>query len=160
MVDSYQGINQCVPFDPISNWESVKSAVSPRGEVVTAAKLLDSTHHGYSFFLNSATEFKVTLPSLKDCPAGWWCEFFVQAAPVGANYQISENATDDTNKLVTLVNELETDTTNDGPSSSGHTFINFIASTALQGDWVRCTSNGVNFYCIGQVGADGAITLT
>ena len=160
MVDSYQGINACVPFSPTENWESVKSAVSPRGEIVTAAKLLDSTHHGYSFFFNSATEFKITLPALKDCPPGWTCQFFVQAAPVGANYQISENATHDTNKLVSTINELETDTTEDGPSSTGHTFINFIASTSVQGDSVRCTSNGVNWYCVGQVVADGAITLT
>ena len=44
-------------------------------------------------------------------------------------YIITEDASADTNTLIGSINETETDTTQDGPSTTGATFINFVAST-------------------------------
>ena len=131
------------------------------GEILTATKQLVAADRGKTFFLNSATEFTTTLPSIADAGVGWGCRFVVTAAPLGAAYIVSEKATADTDKIITNgINELEVDTADDGVTRDGHTFINFISSKAEKGDWAEFVCDGTNWYCTGQTKVDGGITAT
>jgi len=115
---------------------------------------------GKVFFLNSATEFTTTLPSVSDAGAGWHCKFIVKAAPSGADYIITEKTSADTNIIVTNgIVELEVDTNTDGLFDAGHTTISFADGVAVKGDWIDVLCDGTNFYVKGATNADGGITL-
>ncbi len=87
-------------------------------------------------------------------------KFIVSAAPSGAAYVITELATSDTNIICTNgINELEVDTSSDGPYNATHTTISFADGVAVKGDWVQIECDGVNFYATGQTNADGGIAL-
>ena len=122
-------------------------------EDVTAANTLTYSECGKTIFLNSATEFATTLPSPV---AGCYFKFIVKAAPVGANYTIVTSGGADI--LIGGVNELEVDTSDDGPYDDNADVITFIASTALVGDYVEMISDGTSWYFVGQTNADGGIT--
>jgi len=128
---------------------------------LTATTSLTPGDSGKVFFLNSATEFTTTLPSVADAGAGFNVKFIVKAAPSSANYVISEKAASDTNVIIVNgINELEVDTEDDGVSNTGCTFINFIDSVAIAGDWVELICDGTNWYATGQTKADGGVTAT
>ena len=128
---------------------------------LTATTSLTPSDSGKVFFLNSAAEFTTTLPSVADAGAGFNVKFIIKAAPSGANYVISEKASSDTNKIIVNgISELETDDGEDGVYNAGCTFINFIASAAVAGDWVELLCDGTSWYATGQTNADGGITAT
>ena len=128
---------------------------------LTATTSLTPSDSGKVFFLNSAAEFTTTLPSVADAGAGFNVKFIIKAAPSGANYVISEKASSDTNKIIVNgISELETDDGEDGVYNAGCTFINFIASAAVAGDWVELLCDGTNWYATGQTKADGGVTAT
>ena len=128
---------------------------------MTEATSLTPGDSGKVFFLNSATEFTTTLPSVADAGAGFKVKFIVKAAPDGANYVISEKAASDTDVIIVNgISELETDDGEDGVSNTGCTFINFIDGTAIAGDWVELICDGTNWYATGQTKADGGVTAT
>ena len=115
---------------------------------------------GKVFFLNSATEFTTTLPSVSDAGAGWYCKFIVKAAPASADYVITEKTSADTNIIVTNgIVELEVDTGTDGLVNAGHTTITFADGVAIKGDWIDVLCDGTNFYVKGATNADGGISL-
>ena len=129
-------------------------------EDLTETKSLAPSDSGKVFFLNATTEFTTTLPSVADAGAGWNCKFIVKGAPDGAAYVVTEKTADDTNIIITNgINELEVDTSDDGPSNTGHTTITFADGVAIAGDWVELICDGTNYYCTGQTKADGGITL-
>ena len=128
---------------------------------LTATATLTPGDSGKVFFLNSATEFTTTLPSVSNAGAGFNVKFIVKAAPSSANYVISEDGDNDTNVIIVNgISELETDSTNDGVYNAGCTFINFIDSLAVAGDWVELLCDGTNWYATGQTNADGGVTAT
>ena len=129
-------------------------------EVLSATKSLDAEDTGKVFMLNSATEFTTTLPSIAVAKAGWNCKIIVGAAPSGAAYVITELATADTNKvIVNGINELEVDTSDDGPYSAGCTTVSFADGVAVAGDWVDIFCDGTNYFVTGQTNADGGIAV-
>ena len=135
--------------------------ISIVGEIQAASKQLVLGDCGKTFFLNNASGFTIYLLSIADAGIGWKCKFIVKTAPSGANYIIREDGSADADKIVTNgINELEVDTADDGPTNTGHTFVNFIANIAIKGDWVEFVCDGTNWYCTGQTKADGGITLT
>ena len=128
---------------------------------LTATATLTPGDSGKVFFLNSATEFTTTLPSVSNAGAGFNVKFIVKAAPSSANYVISEDGDNDTNVIIVNgINELETDDGEDGVSNTGCTFINFIDGVAIAGDWVELLCDGTNWYATGQTQADGGVTAT
>lgn len=130
-------------------------------EELTATRTVTLEDCGKTFMLNAATEFTTTLPRIAEAKAGWTCRFVVKAAPAGANYVVCENGTYDTNKIVVNgINELEVDTGSDGVYNAGCTNVNFIASTAVAGDWIDIFCDGTNYFVTGQTNADGGITAT
>ena len=128
-------------------------------ESITAAKSLDADDSGKVFTLDLAAGFTVTLPAISSVPAGWYVKIVIGTNCTSNSYIITENATFDTDILVSQFNELEVDTSDDGPSSTGHTTITFADGVAIAGDWVELLCDGTNWYATGQTKADGGITL-
>ena len=124
---------------------------------LTATTSLTPADSGKVFFLNSSTEFTVTLPSVADAGAGFNVKFIVKAAPDGDAYVVTEKTSADTNVIITNgINEL---TDSVGPSNTGHTTVTFADGVAIAGDWVDLLCDGSNWYATGQTKADGGITL-
>lgn len=131
-----------------------------RAEILTEATSLKDSDTGKVFYLNSATEFAVTLPSADDAGLGWNCRVIVKAAPASASYTVVEKATVDTDKIIVNgINELEVDTGDDGPYSAGCTTITFADGVAVAGDWIDIRCDGTHFYVTGQANADGGISV-
>lgn len=130
------------------------------GEILVATETLTRGDDGKTFFLDAATEFTTKLPAAAVAGLGWRCKFVVKTAPSGAAYVITEDTALDTDKIVTNgINELEVDTSDDGPYNAGHTTVSFADGVAVAGDWVEFVCDGEVFYCTGQSNADGGITL-
>jgi len=127
-------------------------------EALAAATALTADHNGMTYGLALAGGFTVTLPSVAVAGAGWRAKFIVTVAPTTA-YIITEKTADDTNVLIGGINELEVDTTNDGPYTATGTTITLVATVAVVGDFVELFCDGTKFYFSGQTNADGGITL-
>ena len=121
-------------------------------EVVTGTNTILAAESGTVFFLNAAGGFTSTLPAVA---AGLYFSFIVQTAPTTAYIIATDGGAD---VIVITVNELETDTTEDGPSDDDADTVNFVANIALPGDRIDFMCNGTKWYAMGQVRADGAVT--
>ena len=132
-------------------------------ESLTADKSLDVYDSGKVFTLDAAGGLTVTLPAVADAGAGWFCKIIVGIAATGASYIITEKTSADTDVLITQVNELETDTGDDGPSSTGHTTITLThhAVTPLTsvGDTFDIVCNGSKYFIQAIVVQDGGAAL-
>ena len=135
------------------------SADRKKVQSLTAAYTVTQADCGTIFMLNLAAGFTVTLPSVATAGKGWWCKFIVGTNCTSNDYIITEATASDTNVLVSQVNELEVDTSDDGPSSTGHTTITLPNATDTVGDMVEVICDGTNFYCHGQTKLDGGIAL-
>lgn len=129
---------------------------------LSAATTLDPARdwNGKIVKLDSATGFTVTLPPVALAEAGFRIRFVVTTQPTSGNHVVTEDTGEDTNVLIGGINELEVDTGDDGPSTTGATQVNFIASTAVVGDFVEFWTDGTNWYFHGQTAADGGATIT
>lgn len=126
-------------------------------ETVAATNALTAAECGKTMFLNHATEFATTLPAISTVSAGCSFRFIVAAAPSGANYTIvTGNSLE--NVLTGGINELETDSTEDGPYQADGDTITFASGVSVTGDWVYMISDGSDFYFTGQAQADGGVT--
>jgi hypothetical protein len=123
-------------------------------ETVTTTNVILASESGKTFFLDAAGGFTSTLPAPA---AGLEFSFVVKTAPTTA-YVIATNA--GSNIIVITVNELETDTGDDGPSDDDADTVNFVANVALPGDRIDFKCDGVKWYAAGQVRADGAVTTS
>lgn len=128
--------------------------LSARFEDVTAANTLTAAECGKIMTLNSATEFASVLPAPS---AGCMFKFIVKAAPAGASYTIDTNA--DANILIGGINELEVDTSDDGPYTNEADTITLVDGVAVVGDYVEMVSDGTSWYFHGQTNADGGVTF-
>ena len=123
-------------------------------ETVITTNVITAAETGTTYFLDLADGFTSTLPA----PAiGLRYKFIVKTAPTTA-YIIATNGGADI--MVVSVNELETDTTEDGPSDDNADTFNFVANIALPGDFVDVYCDGTKWYLLGQTRADGAVTTS
>lgn len=123
-------------------------------EDVTAANVLTTAECGKTMMLNSATEFATTLPTPT---AGCWFKFIIKAAPAtDGSYTIVSSGGADV--IVVEVNELETDTNDDGPWDDNADTVTFVQDISDEGDHLQCISDGTKWYCDGTVQNDGALT--
>lgn len=129
-------------------------------EKLITTKSLDVDDSGKIFGLSLAAGFTVTLPSVAEAGAGFYCKFVVVTNCTSNDYIITEYATDDTNVIIGGISELETDTNDDGPSTTGCTFITLPNATDTVGDYVNLWCDGSNWYVDGQTVLDGGVTLT
>ena len=102
--------------------------------------------------LSLAAGFTVTLPSVADAGAGWYCDFIVKTVTTSNNYIITEKTSADTNVIISHLVEMA-DTA--GPTNTGHTTITFASTPALN-DRVNIFCDGTNFYAVGLGVADAA----
>ena len=123
--------------------------VSTRGEAVVATNVITAAESGKTFFLNVAGGFTSTLPA----PAtGLNYKFVVSTAPTTA-YIITTNGGDNVIEGMADVNSTLVLAANEDK-------INFVANTAIVGDWVEVVSDGTSWFVTGQSGAAGGITFT
>ena len=121
-------------------------------ETVTATNVITAAESGKTFFLDAVGGFTSTLPAVA---AGLNYSFIIKTAPTTAYIIATDGGSD---LIVITVNELETDTTEDGPSDDDADTVNFVANIALAGDRIDFKCDGVKWYAMGQVRADGAVT--
>ena len=129
-------------------------------EELTGAKSLTAADSGKVFMLNAPSSgVAATLPASTAISAGWNCRFIVKAASA-APYRISEDATVDTDVLVTSVVERTlSGNAQVMPYSAGHTNIDLRAGTSVKGDSVTIVFDGVNFYADAISANGGGIVL-
>jgi len=126
---------------------------SARVETVTATNVITAAESGKTFFLDAVAGFLSTLPAPA---AGLEYTFIVKTAPTSNGYTIATNGGSDI--IVITVNELETDTNDDGPSDDNADLITLVANIALPGDRIDFRCDGTKWYAMGQTVADGAVT--
>ena len=135
------------------------SADRKKVESLTASKSLEAHDCGSLMMFNAAAGLTVTLPPVSKAGPGWWCRFIVATNCSSNTLVITEDTTFDTDVLIGGINELEVDTSDDGPSSTGCTTITFANTLDTVGDFVEIACDGTNYYFFGQTKLDGAITL-
>lgn len=125
-------------------------------ETVDAAtrSLKAEDDNGKTIILGSDAGIAITLPRPE---RGLRFDFRIGVAP-SSDYTIATHGGD--NVMVGGINELEVDTADDGPYSSGADTLTFVSGLAVVGDRVSMVSDGTNWYLTGQTNADGGITLT
>lgn len=133
---------------------SVKALLnSGRSAIVTATSTLTAADSGKVLYLNSATEFDTVLPA----PVlDFRLTVIVKAAPSGANYTISTNASANIIKgsiVTSATGAADTET-------AGADTVNFVDGVAVAGDKVEIFCDGTNYYAYGQCVAAGGITIT
>ena len=122
---------------------------------LTAAYTVLASDSGKTFVLNASAGVAITLPSAADMGEGWNCRFIVGTAFDTSNYQLTATAA----VMKGGINELETDTNTDGPSSVGATTIDWVHSLETVGDYVDLVCDGTTIFFRGQAKLDGGILL-
>ena len=127
--------------------------VAPR--TLTAVTTLSEADSGKTIFLNSATEFAVTLPNVK---AGLNFNFVVKAAPSGASYTVvAQNEGEMFGQIYT--SDINSGTDADFNIIAAKT-ITFADGVAAIGDSVKLISDGTYWYVKGFCSAYNGITIT
>jgi hypothetical protein len=127
--------------------------VKPR--TLTAVTTLSEADSGKTIFLNSTTEFAVTLPKVK---AGLNFNFIVKAAPSGASYTIvsqTQNA---------MYGQIYTTDVNSGTDAdfniiAGQT-LTFVDGVAVVGDSAKLISDGTYWYVKAFTSVYNGMTIT
>jgi len=120
--------------------------------VTTATFTVQKAHSHAQIYLNRAAGIALTLPAPD---GGLEYEFIVGTAPT-TDCTVSTFGGADI--IVIGVNELEVDTSDDGPYDDNADVVTFKANVAIVGDFIKLKSDGTKWYGVGQTNADGAIT--
>lgn len=123
-------------------------------ETVTATNVLTAAETGKTMFLSAAAGFLTTFPTPA---AGLRYKFIVKTAPTSNGYTFTPSG-GTADIIVVSVNELETDTTEDGPWDDNADLVTLVANVSVQGDFLDVYCDGTKWYMIGQTNADGAVT--
>ena len=124
-------------------------------EVLTAARVVANADSGTTFICSGGAGKAITLPAVADVTAGWNCKFIVGQAFATTDWIITATAA----IMVGGINELEVDTSDDGPSTVAGTTINIELGAETIGDFVEFVCDGTKFYINGQTKLDGGMTL-
>ena len=122
---------------------------------LTAAYVVLPSDSGKVFTLNAAAGAAITLPSVADAQEGWNCRFIVGTAFATTDWIITATAA----IMVGGINELEVDTSDDGPVTVGGTTINFELGAETIGDYVDFVVADGKMYINGQTKLDGGMTI-
>ena len=123
-------------------------------ETVITTNVLTSAECGKTLFLGLAGGFTTTLPAPV---AGCTLNFVASVSPTTAYILVSSGGAD---IIHVHINELETDTSDDGVYDTNADTVNFVANIAVVGDYLKCISDGTGWYCNGQSNADGGFTAS
>lgn len=123
------------------------------GEVVITTNVITAAESGKTFFLTLAGGFTSTLP----LPfIGGKFRFIVAIDPT-TSYIIVTAAS--ANIMIGGINELEVDTSDDGPYIDDGDSLSFVNALAVVGDYVDFESDGTSWFFNGQTNVDGGIAL-
>lgn len=131
------------------------SSLMIEGQTLTQAKTLTRADSGKTFFLNSTTEFAVTLPAPK---LGLRFSFFVKGAPSGANYTITTPSQANLIFGHVVTTDVNSATDPDFAASAQDT-ITIVDGTAIQGDRVDLECDGTYWYATAYCSVYNAITF-
>ncbi len=123
-------------------------------ETLTGTTTLVAQDSGKTLYLNSATEFAVTLPAPF---LGAKFKFVIAAAPSGADYTVVTAAA--AQVLVGAIHSAAGDA-GDAETTLGANTITFVSAQSVMGDWVEVESDGTNWYVQGFSAVAAGITLT
>jgi len=124
-------------------------------ETLTAARVVLAADSGTTFICSGGAGKAITLPAVADVPIGWNCKFIVGQAFATTDWIITATAA----IMVGGINELEVDTSDDGPVTVAGTTINIELGAETIGDYVDFVCDGTKFFIRGQSKLDGAFTL-
>lgn len=136
---------------------TITTAINFPLEVVAATNVITADEGGKIFVLSHATEFTSTLPTASTA-AGMVVTFIIADAPESADFIVSTGNTHE-DIMYGLIQESETDTTEDGPTAQAQDRCNFKDGVAVIGDYATFTCDGTNWYVRGMTAADGGITF-
>jgi hypothetical protein len=142
-------------------WATLPNKTEQRVPVSTARTLsatttLTADESGATLFLNSATEFAVTLPA----PAlGLRFEFVVAAAPSGASYTVVSSGSSNIVKGHVLTSEVTAAGAADSETSGGDT-LSFVDGQAVVGDKAVLVSDGTSWFVQASAKVAAGITIT
>ena len=122
---------------------------------LTAAYTVLASDSNKSFILDASAGVAITLPSASDMGEGWHCRFIIGTAFDTSNYVITTTAA----VMKGGINELEVDTSDDGPVTVGGTTIDFVHSLETIGDYVDLECDGTTIFIKGQTKLDGGVVL-
>lgn len=126
-----------------------------RSLVLTAAKTLDVSESGSTFYLNLAGGFTLTLPT----PAlGLKFDFVVKTAPTTAYIITNHLGTSGDNIVGHVLSS--SGGAEDAETTAGGDVVNFVANTAVAGDRLTLESDGTYWYATARCAAAGGITIT
>lgn len=126
-------------------------------QVLTAAATLTAADTNKTFYLNSATEFAVTLPAVA-AAAGVRYRFVVKAAPSAASYTVVTAASE--NKIIGhVLTSQDAGGSADSETSGGDT-LTFVDSKAVVGDMAELFCDGAFWYVQASSKVFDAITIT
>lgn len=148
---SYRGIVSAVTA---AGAATIKNNEASQAETVITTNVITASESGKTFYLSLVGGFTSTLPAPF---ANGKFRFIVAIAPTTA-YIIGTNGGADI--MIGGINELEVDTSDDGPYDDNADTLNFVASKAVVGDFVNFESDGTSWYFNGQTNVDGGITLS
>lgn len=120
--------------------------------VTSATMALTKAHAHTELYLNRAGGIAFTLPAPD---VGLKYRFIIGTAPT-TDCTISTAGGADI--IVLEVNELEVDTSDDGPYDDNADVVTFKANVAVVGDFLDFHCDGTKWYARGQTNADGGIT--
>lgn len=141
----------------LTNKTLTSPAVTGPAEVLAAADVLTAADAGKTIFLNSATEFAVTLPA---AALGLRFTFIVTAAPSGASYTIVTPGAPDQIIFGHVLTSGFNDSPADIETSGGATTITFVDGIAAVGDRVDLECDGTNWYAVATCAVEAGITFT
>lgn len=124
-------------------------------ETVTATNVITAAESGKTFFLDAVAGFLSTLPAPA---AGLRYTFIVKTAPTSNGYTIAPNG-GTADIICAGFNELEVDTSDDGPYLADGDLVTFVANVSVAGDFLTLISDGTKWYGHGQTNADGGATI-
>jgi len=125
-------------------------------EVLSAATTLTKYDTGRTFYLDSATEFAVTLPAPE---LGLQLSFVVKTAPAGADYTVVSSGGANIIKGSVTGADLNAATDGDIETAGGDT-VSFVSAKAVSGDRVDMTCDGSSWYVRGHCSVFDAITIS
>ena len=126
-------------------------------EVIGSAKTLTEADSGKTFILTtSGTDgAAITLPTAKLMGNGFNFRCIIGATFATTAWTVVATAA----IMKGGVNELETDTGSDGPSTTGGTTMTIVATTEQVGDWYDFICDGTSLFINGQNALDGGVTF-
>ena len=120
-----------------------------------AYQMLDSDS-GSVFMLDAAAGAAVTLPTVANTSKGWNAKFIVAQAFATTDWTIVASAA----VIKGGVTEAETDTADDGPTTTGSTNMHLELAAEQVGDWYELVFDGTSYFLSGQTAKDGALTFS